>query len=338
MSSSESLTVASATERDESLGELLRPQSLADYIGQAQVKENLRIFIQAAKQRQQPLEHVLIYGPPGLGKTSLAQVIARELGVNLRRTSGPAIERTGDIASILTNLASHDVLFIDEIHRLRRPIEELLYPALEAFALDLVLGKGPSAKTLRLDVPPFTLIGATTRAASLSSPLRDRFGIVYHLDFYPPAEMAAIVIRSAGLLEIPIEPRAAQLIAERSRATPRIANRILRRIRDFADVLHQGTITEAIAQQALRSLAIDTRGLDDVDRRILTTLIDKFAGGPVGLETLAAAASEEAETLADVHEPFLLQQGLIQRTKQGRLVTALAYRHLDRPVPASLLP
>ena len=331
------VTLARSTERDESLGELLRPQSLADYVGQTQVKENLRIFIAAAKQRQQPLEHVLIYGPPGLGKTSLAHVITKELGVNLRLTSGPAIERTGDIASILTSLSPNDVLFIDEIHRLRRPIEELLYPALEAFALDLVLGKGPSAKTLRLDVPPFTLIGATTRAASLSSPLRDRFGIVYHLDFYSPEEMTTIIQRSAKILQIPMEAGAAEIIAARSRATPRIANRILRRIRDFAEVLHQGTITQAIAEQALHSLAIDSHGLDELDRRLLETIIDKFAGGPVGLETLAAATSEEVETVADVHEPFLLRQGFIQRTKQGRLATKLAYLHLDRSVLAALL-
>ena len=333
MTEEESLTIAAETSRDEPIGELLRPQSLDEYIGQTQVKANLRVFVEASKRRSQPLEHVLLYGPPGLGKTTLASIIARELGVNIRVTSGPAIERPGDIASILTNLQPNDVLFIDEIHRLSRPVEEMLYPALEAFALDLVLGKGPSAKTLRLDVPPFTLIGATTRAGSLSSPLRDRFGIIYHLEFYSDAEMTTIVKRSAKILGVEIDPDAAHTIAIRSRATPRIANRLIRRIRDFAEVLDKGVITTAVAKKSLDSLEIDERGLDELDRRLLVTIIEKFAGGPVGLETLAAAANEEAETVADVHEPFLLQQGFLQRTKQGRIATPLAYQHVGYPIP-----
>ncbi len=322
-----------ATPRDEPIGELLRPQSLAQFVGQSQVKANLRVFIDAAKQRSEPLEHVLIYGPPGLGKTTLATIIAHELGVNIRVTSGPAIERPGDVASILTNLQPNDVLFIDEIHRLSRLVEELLYPALEAFALDLILGKGPSAKSLRLDVPPFTLVGATTRAGSLSSPLRDRFGILYHLNYYSPDEMVTIVKRSGRILQVDIEPAAALMIAHRSRATPRIANRLIRRVRDFAEVLHEGKITESIADRALTALEIDNRGLDAMDRRLLTTIVEKFAGGPVGLETLAAATNEEVETVADVHEPFLLQQGFLSRTKQGRIVTKLAYQHLGLALP-----
>ena len=328
MSEDELLTIPTETKRDEPIGELLRPQTLDEYVGQAQIKLNLRVFIEASKRRAQPLEHVLVYGPPGLGKTTLASIIARELGVNMRITSGPAIERPGDIASILTNLQPNDVLFIDEIHRLSRPAEELLYPALEAFALDLVVGKGPSAKTLRLDVPPFTLIGATTRAGALSSPLRDRFGIVYHLEFYSDDEMTTIVERSAKILKVEIEPEAARTIAIRSRATPRIANRLIRRIRDFAEVLDKGVITADVARNALNALEIDERGLDELDRRLLITIIEKFAGGPVGLETLAAAANEEADTVADVHEPFLLQQGFLHRTKQGRVATPLAFQHV----------
>ena len=328
MPEDELLTIPTETKRDEPIGELLRPQTLGEYVGQAQIKSNLRVFIEASKRRAQPLEHVLVYGPPGLGKTTLASIIARELGVNMRITSGPAIERPGDIASILTNLQPNDVLFIDEIHRLSRPAEELLYPALEAFALDLVVGKGPSAKTLRLDVPPFTLIGATTRAGALSSPQRDRFGIVYHLEFYSDDEMTTIVERSAKILKVEIEPEAARTIAIRSRATPRIANRLIRRIRDFAEVLDKGVITADVARNALNALEIDERGLDELDRRLLITIIEKFAGGPVGLETLAAAANEEADTVADVHEPFLLQQGFLHRTKQGRVATPLAFQHV----------
>lgn len=333
MSDDISTSLIAEIQREVSIGELLRPQFLADYIGQDQVKDNLKVFIEASKRRNQSLEHVLIYGPPGLGKTTLASIIARELGVNIRVTSGPAIARPGDIAAILTNLQPNDVLFIDEIHRLARPIEELLYPALEAFALDLVLGKGPSAKTLRLDVPPFTLIGATTKAGALSSPLRDRFGILYHLEYYSDNEMITIVQRSAKILGIEIDDAAAETIATRSRATPRIANRLIRRVRDFAEVLHAGIITEPVAKLALAALAIDERGLDDLDRRILETIIQKFAGGPVGLDTLAAAANEESETVADVHEPFLLQQGLLHRTKQGRVATPLAYHHLGITLP-----
>ena len=332
----EPVTAPQASPRDERLSELLRPRSLAEYIGQTQVKENLRIFIEAAKQRNEPLEHLLVYGPPGLGKTTLAHIVAKELGVSLRLTSGPAIARAGDIASILTALQPHDVLFIDEIHRLARPVEELLYPAMEEFALDLMLGKGPSAKSLRLDVPPFTLIGATTRAGSLSNPLRDRFGMIHHLSFYSDDEMRQIVERSARLLGIEVEPAAAIMIARRARATPRIANRLIRRLRDFAEVLHEGVVTELVATRGLAALEIDERGLDELDRRLLSVIIEKFAGGPVGLETLAAATSEESETLADVHEPFLMQQGLLQRTRQGRSVTVLAYDHLGfaRPVVA----
>ncbi len=332
----EPVTAPQASPRDERLSELLRPRSLAEYIGQTQVKENLRIFIEAAKQRNEPLEHLLVYGPPGLGKTTLAHIVAKELGVSLRLTSGPAIARAGDIASILTALQPHDVLFIDEIHRLARPVEELLYPAMEEFALDLMLGKGPSAKSLRLDMPPFTLIGATTRAGSLSNPLRDRFGMIHHLSFYSDDEMRQIVERSARLLGIEVEPAAAIMIARRARATPRIANRLIRRLRDFAEVLHEGVVTELVATRGLAALEIDERGLDELDRRLLSVIIEKFAGGPVGLETLAAATSEESETLADVHEPFLMQQGLLQRTRQGRSVTVLAYDHLGfaRPVVA----
>jgi len=314
---------------DGAVGDKLRPQYLRDYIGQRQVTDNLRVFIDATVKRAQPLEHVLIYGPPGLGKTTLASIIARELGVNLRVTSGPAIERPGDIAAILTSLQPNDVLFIDEIHRLSRPVEEMLYPALESFAMDIVLGKGPSAKTLRLDVPPFTLIGATTKAGSLSAPLRDRFGIVYHLAFYTENEMETIVNRSANILGVTIDPTAARMIAIRSRATPRIANRLIRRVRDFAEVFHEGIITEAVTNRALTALAIDDRGLDELDRRLLKTIIEKFGGGPVGLDTLATAANEESNTIADMHEPFLIQQGFIQRTKQGRITTPLAHEHIQ---------
>lgn len=306
----------------------LRPVSFAQYIGQTATKDTLRVAIAAAKKRAEALEHVLIYGPPGLGKTSLAHVIARELGVNMRVTSGPAIERTGDLAAILTNLGSGDVLFIDEIHRLARPIEELLYPAMEDQALDLVIGKGPAAKTVRLDIPPFTLIGATTRAGSLSAPLRDRFGMIFHLEFYSDAEMQRIITRSARILELDLTGEAAGLIAKRSRGTPRIGNRLLRRVRDFADIEHDGVISLAVAEAALAALSIDQLGLDTLDRRLLQALVETFNGGPVGLNTLAAATSEEMTTVADVHEPYLLKQGFLKRTAAGRVATGKAWRHL----------
>ncbi len=311
----------------------LRPGRLDDFVGQTKIRENLDIFLAAAKMRKEPLEHVLLYGSPGLGKTTLAHIIAQELGVRIRTTSGPALERVGDIASILSNLEHGDILFVDEIHRMNRVIEEVLYPAMEEFALDIVIGKGPSARTVRLDIPRFTLIGATTRLSLLSSPLRDRFGATYHLDFYAVDELTAIVARSAGILGIAVPEDAARLIAGRSRGTPRIANRLLKRVRDFADVRHGGRVDLAVAEEALAMLEIDGHGLDPTDRRILETIIVKFNGGPVGIQTLAAATSEEIETLELVHEPFLLQLGLINRTPRGRVATRHAYSHLNIPYP-----
>lgn len=306
----------------------LRPRHLNEYIGQEKAKENLDVFIQAAKMRDEPLDHVLLHGPPGLGKTTLAGVIATEMGVNMRVTSGPAIEKPGDLVALLTNLQENDILFLDEIHRINRSVEEILYPAMEDFAVDIILGKGPSANSIRLDLPHFTLIGATTRSGQLSAPLRDRFGVTLRLELYTTAELRRIVERSAGILGVEIEPDGAEEIASRSRGTPRIANRMLRRVRDFAQVKGSGVITKAIADEALLRLEVDQAGLDNVDRRMLRSIIELYGGGPVGLEALAATINEEAVTLEDVYEPFLLQNGFLTRTMRGRCVTRKAYEHL----------
>lgn len=311
----------------------LRPHKLSEYIGQDKAKNNLSIFIQAAMKRGEALDHVLLYGPPGLGKTTLAGIIANEMGVNFRQTSGPAIERQGDLAALLTNLQEHDVLFIDEIHRLSRSVEEVLYSAMEDFALDIIIGKGPSARSIRLDIAPFTLIGATTKAGSLAAPLRDRFGIISRLEYYTPEALITIIKRAADILNIPIEDRGALEIAKRSRGTPRIANRLLKRVRDVAQFEGNGIITDAIADKALQMLEVDKAGLDHTDRRMLSTMIKKFAGGPVGLDTLAAAISESTDTIEDVYEPFLLQLGFINRTPRGRVVTRAGYEHLGIAYP-----
>lgn len=306
----------------------LRPRYLKEYIGQTQAKENLHIFIEAAKLRGETLDHVLLYGPPGLGKTTLAGIVANELGVNFRVTSGPAIERAGDLAALLSNLQPGDVLFIDEIHRLSRSVEEVLYSAMEDYALDIIIGKGPSARSVRIELPKFTLIGATTRAGALAAPLRDRFGVISRLEYYKQNELEFIVSRSADILDIHMEPEGASEIARRSRGTPRIANRLLKRVRDVAQVLGDGVITKEIADQALRRLDIDALGLDRIDRRILHTIIEKFDGGPVGVDTIAASVSEERESIEDVYEPYLMQLGLLARTNRGRIVTPAAYDHL----------
>ena len=328
----EPLVTTSLTALDE--GEVsLRPKRLDDYTGQEKAKENLRVYIEAAKRRSEPLDHVLLYGPPGLGKTTLAGVIANEMGVNIRITSGPAIAKTGDLAALLTNLQPGDILFIDEIHRLDRSIEEILYPAMEDFAIDIIVGKGPSANSIRLELPRFTLIGATTRAGQLSSPLRDRFGVSLRLELYTPEELSRIVTRSATLLGMEIDPDGAREIAARSRGTPRIANRMLRRVRDFAQIYYDNVITREAADHALSRLEVDALGLDATDRRMLTAIIRNYNGGPVGLETLAATIGEEAVTLEDVYEPYLLQIGFLTRTPRGRCVTQLAYEHLGLPDP-----
>ena len=321
------VAASSNSPNEDNVDRALRPERLADYVGQPAVREQLEVFITAARQRGEPLDHLLLFGPPGLGKTTLAHIVAREMGVNLRQTSGPVLERPGDLAALLTNLERNDVLFIDEIHRLSPVVEEILYPALEDYQIDIMIGDGPAARSIKLDLPPFTLIGATTRAGSLTNPLRARFGIISQLQFYSTADLAHIVRRSAKLLNVAIEDEGALEIARRSRGTPRIANRLLRRVRDYAQVRHDGLITAEIADAALKMLAVDAMGLDAVDQKFLLTIMEKFAGGPVGIDNLASALGEDRDTLEDVVEPYLIQQGLVQRTPRGRVACPAAYRH-----------
>jgi Holliday junction DNA helicase RuvB len=328
---SDRIVNAQLTDDERSIEQTLRPQTLDEYIGQARMKESLRVCIDAATQRGETLDHTIFYGPPGLGKTTIAHIIAREMGGTLRATSGLVLAHAGDLAAILTNLQEHDVLFIDEIHRLPASVEEALYPAMEDFQLDLVVGQGPAARTVKLDLPRFTLVGATTKAGALTSPLRDRFGLVYRLEFYSPAELQVIVMRSAGLLNIPIDPAGAHEIACRARGTPRIVNRLIKRVRDFAQVKAEGRITQAVAHQALAWLGVDSAGFDEMDRKILLTIIEKFGGGPVGVESLAAAVQEDRSTLEDVHEPYLIQAGYLDRTGRGRQVTKAALEHFNKP-------
>lgn len=327
------ISPAPASAQEEALERALRPKQLDEYVGQEKIRGQLSIFIEAARRRKEPLDHVLLFGPPGLGKTTLAHIIAREMGVNLRHTSGPVLERAGDLAALLTNLDPHDVLFIDEIHRLSPVVEEILYPALEDYQIDIMIGEGPAARSVKLDLPPFTLVGATTRAGMLTNPLRDRFGIVARLEFYTAQELQRIVLRSAALLEMKLSPDGALEIARRARGTPRIANRLLRRVRDFADVKAQGEATREVADAALTMLDVDSQGLDVMDRKLLQTVIEKFMGGPVGVDNLAAAIGEERDTIEDVLEPYLIQQGYLQRTPRGRIATANAYRHFGLAQP-----